>query len=230
MTSIRIAAVEEKPLLDHGLVVHMKRHAGAFIGARTLEAAGLDLQRVVLVVVIDIDPSADGMAEECRLDLLRPVAAVGENAPRHRVGKQHVGGGRRDDDLHVEHHGHDPRHRERHTARRRVVALSAGFYVGKARLEDRLVFGRERRLLRAAERLGLIPLIADPRRLAPHTGKIRILAVVERNAAVIDTAVASAMMPSELRRSMRPSRISSRQASAALRRTLHRLPVSRKGH
>jgi hypothetical protein len=45
--------------------------------------------------------------------------------------------------------------------------LPAGLYISQARLEDRLVFGRERRLLRADERFCLIPLIADPDRFAP---------------------------------------------------------------
>ena len=39
----------------------MKRHAGAFIGAWPLKATGLDLQDVVLAVVVDIDPFADGI-------------------------------------------------------------------------------------------------------------------------------------------------------------------------
>ena len=42
------------------------------------------------------------------------------------MGEQDVGGGGRDDDLHVEHHRHDPRHGERHAARWRIVALAAG--------------------------------------------------------------------------------------------------------
>jgi hypothetical protein len=97
---------------------------------------------------------------------------------RHR--RQHVGRAGCDNDLHIENHRHDPWHRERHAARRRIVALPAGLYIRQARLEDRLVLGRERWLLRAAERFCLIPLIADPDRFAPYPWKIRVLAVIER--------------------------------------------------
>ena len=138
-----LSLVEKKALLDHGLVILVKRHAGAFIGARTLEAAGLDLQRVVAAVVIDIDPPADGMAEEGRLDLLRPVTSVADDAPGHRVGEHHVGRAGCDHDFHIEHHRHDPRHRERHAARRRIISLAPLLDVRKACLEDRLVFRRK---------------------------------------------------------------------------------------
>jgi hypothetical protein len=58
---IRIGLVEEKALLDHGLIVLVKRHTRALIGARALKATGFDLQHVVAAVVVDIDPFADGM-------------------------------------------------------------------------------------------------------------------------------------------------------------------------
>jgi hypothetical protein len=34
-----------------------------------------------------------------------------------------------DNDFHTEHHRHDARHRERHAARRRIVALAALLYI-----------------------------------------------------------------------------------------------------
>ena len=100
-------------------------------------------------------------------------------------------------------------------------------YVRQARLENRLVFGRERRLLGASKRFGLIPLIADPGRLAPYPGKIRILGVVECARGPADRErVASAMMPSELRKLMRPSHEIELISLTAFR--LQRLRVCRK--
>src|SRR5229473_2648926 len=66
---IRIALVEKKALLHHRLVVGVKRHAGALVGARTLEAAGLDLQYVESAVAVGIDPFADREPKKRRLDL-----------------------------------------------------------------------------------------------------------------------------------------------------------------
>jgi hypothetical protein len=57
--------------------------------------------------------------------------------------------------------------------------LAAGGLIGQTRLEDRLVFGRERRLLGAAGTLGLVPLVADALGLAPLARQIGILRLVE---------------------------------------------------
>jgi hypothetical protein len=118
----------------------------------------------------------------CSIQHVLPMSrgiATPKTAARQLQRKCCGGRARRDDDLHVERHGHDPRHGERYTARRRVVALSAGLLVCETRLEDRLIFGRERRLLGAAQRLRLIPLIADPGRLARHAREVRIQAFVK---------------------------------------------------
>jgi len=45
--------------------------------ARALEAAGLDLERIEAPVAVGIEPLADGIADQRRLDLLGPVADVG---------------------------------------------------------------------------------------------------------------------------------------------------------
>jgi hypothetical protein len=62
---------------------------------------------------------------------------------------------------------------------RRVVTLPARPLVGQARLELRLVFGRERRLLAAALRLGRVPLLANAGRSAPLTGEVGIFRFIE---------------------------------------------------
>src|SRR6516225_2008226 len=78
---VRVRLVEIEALLDDGLAILMKRHTSAFVSARSLKAACLDLQQIVTTVAMGIDPSADRVAEEGRLDLLRPVAAIGNDVP-----------------------------------------------------------------------------------------------------------------------------------------------------
>src|SRR5262249_34368969 len=72
----RIGLVEIEPFLHHGLIIAVQRQTGGVVGARPLHAAGLDFQHVVAAIAILVDPVADGIALECRLELLRPIPPV----------------------------------------------------------------------------------------------------------------------------------------------------------
>src|SRR5437016_4864497 len=61
---IRIVLVLRNPLLDDAFIVRMQREAGIVVGARTLEAAALDFERVVAAGAAFIDPLADRVAIE----------------------------------------------------------------------------------------------------------------------------------------------------------------------
>ncbi len=69
---------------------------------------------------------------------------------------QDVGAARRDDELGALIIVHDARQAGRDAGVGRVVALSAGGLVGQARLQDRLIFRGQRRLLPATGRLGRV--------------------------------------------------------------------------
>src|ERR1700682_5091301 len=73
---IRVGLVLENPLLDDALVVAVERKAGIVVGARTFEPARLDLEHIVAAGAALIDPFADRIAREARINLLRPVASV----------------------------------------------------------------------------------------------------------------------------------------------------------
>src|SRR5215510_10922648 len=60
MQKVRIGLVEINTLLEDGLVVAMERQAAGVVGARALEATGLDLQQVEAAITVGIDPFADG--------------------------------------------------------------------------------------------------------------------------------------------------------------------------
>src|SRR3984957_3957520 len=55
---VRVALVEGEALLHHGLAVLVDRQATRVEGARVLEVAGLDLERVVTPVAVVVDPPA----------------------------------------------------------------------------------------------------------------------------------------------------------------------------
>src|SRR5436305_1460205 len=63
-------------------------------------------------------------------------------------------------------------------SRRKVLVMVQGL-VGEARVEDFLIFRRERRVLRMTQRLGRVPLVAEPRRFTPLPREIGILRIVE---------------------------------------------------
>src|SRR5262249_18685288 len=158
---ILVGLVDIDALLDDGLAVVMQADAARLIGARTLEPAGLDLERGKAAARIRIDPLADRETIEGRFHLLGPVPTVSKDSPRHGVVGQDVGGLRHDDDFHRIDDRHDPRHAVWNALTGRIVALSACGLVGDAGLVASLVFWRQRRLLPGAERLGLIPLDTD---------------------------------------------------------------------
>jgi hypothetical protein len=74
---------------------------------------------------------------------------------------------------------HHARHARRHAGDPNIRPLAAGGLVSQTRLEDRLVFGRERRLLGAAGTLGLVPLVADALGLALLAGPVGIVRLVK---------------------------------------------------
>ena len=173
---------------DDGLVVPVQRDAGGVVGARSLEAAGLDLEHAVAAAAVGVAPLPDGIAGERQLDAFGEAAPVGIDSPRVvDVLHQDVRGLRRDHELHRLVGGHDPRHPGRQAGRGRIDALAAGRLVLEVLLEDELVFRRQRRLLAVAGRLRLVErgLAGDagkphPVPLAPE---IRILRLIERQCA-----------------------------------------------
>src|SRR6266849_6198455 len=95
-----VVLVEIDALLEDRLVVMMQRQAGGVIMAGTFEAAGFDLQHVMAAAIVLIDPLADRITDERRLDFFRPLAAVRVDAAGvFDPIDQHIGGFRRDDEL-----------------------------------------------------------------------------------------------------------------------------------
>src|SRR4029434_373055 len=97
---VLVGLVEIDALLEDRLVVVMQRQARGIVMARSLETSGLDFQHVVAAVAVLVDPSADGIASERRLYLLRPIASVGIDAAVVLDPiDEDVGGLRRDDEF-----------------------------------------------------------------------------------------------------------------------------------
>src|ERR1700693_1480989 len=80
MKDVRVALVAVHPFFENGLIVEVEGKAGGVVDARPLEAARFDFEQVIVAVAILVDPSSDRIAHIARLDLLGPVAAVGEDA------------------------------------------------------------------------------------------------------------------------------------------------------
>ncbi|MGO9469718.1 MAG: SAM-dependent methyltransferase [Isosphaeraceae bacterium] len=183
---VRVRLVEEEPLLHDSLVVLVERCAARIESARSIQQAGLHLQRVVAPVAVLVDPFADRIAHVGRLESLRKIAAVGVDPAQHvQIFDHDVDDLGLDHDLHGEDHVHRPRHAVGNADAGGVVALAAGRLVGEARLENRLVFRRQRRLLAATERLRDVPLVDDGNgsvhpRLLPLAGEIGVFRFVER--------------------------------------------------
>src|SRR5262247_3528190 len=59
---VAIGAIEDEALLDDRLVVLVQRYAARLERARSLHAAGFDLERVVAAIPIVIDPFSDRVA------------------------------------------------------------------------------------------------------------------------------------------------------------------------
>src|SRR6266478_5201850 len=104
---VRIGLVEINPLLDERLVVAVQRNAGRIERARPPHIAGLDFERVVGAVAIGVEPLADGIAGELRVEFLGPVASVSIDAPDRAHGfDQHICDVRLDHDFHRHIEGH----------------------------------------------------------------------------------------------------------------------------
>ena len=80
MQEVLVCLIEIEALLEDRLVVVMQRQAGSVVVARPLETAGLHFEHVIAAVTILIDPSANGIAGERWLELLGPIASIGEDA------------------------------------------------------------------------------------------------------------------------------------------------------
>src|SRR5215468_9077278 len=160
---VRIGFVEVNPLLDDGLIVPVQRETGAVVRTRAFEVASLDHQYVVTPVPVLIRPMADGIAGECRLDILAdvsgPVASVGKDSTRVvDVLHQEMGGLRRDDAFHRLIHVHHPGHAGRKTSKRWVSALSAGSLILEVGLENGPILLGQRSLARARPAWSADPL------------------------------------------------------------------------
>src|SRR5258708_22522886 len=109
----------------------MQRQARGVVVARALEATSLDLERIEVSVPGGVEPLADGIADQRRLDLLGPVAAVGVDAPRVLDPvDQHISSLRRDDELDRLERIHDERHAKAATGGAQPIAettLPLGF-------------------------------------------------------------------------------------------------------
>src|SRR5437764_1434328 len=70
------------PFFEDGLIVKVKGQSGGVKDARALEATSFGLQHVIGAVAILVDPPSDRIALIARINLLRPVTAVGEDATR----------------------------------------------------------------------------------------------------------------------------------------------------
>src|SRR6516165_1318151 len=90
-----------------------------------------------------------------------------------------VGESRKNDELDWRDRRHHPRHAVGHAGEAVVDALSAVALVGHAGLENLLVFGPERRLLREPWTLALIPLNSDSARPQPLAAPVWVFGFVE---------------------------------------------------
>jgi hypothetical protein len=176
---VLVLLVERDALVDNRLVVAMKRDAAGFVNAWALEVAGLDFERIEAAVVVGVEPFADRRAGPGGFLVLGKAAAIGVDAARLIVLEIDVSDVGRNHELERSHRRDHARHARRHAGDPNIRPLAAGGLVGQTRLEDRLVFGRERRLLGAAGRLGLVPLVTDALGLAPLAGPVGILRLVK---------------------------------------------------
>lgn len=148
-----------------------------------LKPQSLDLEHVVAAVAVDIDPFADGVAVEARQQLLRPIAAIGEDATRGRVIGHVVGDLRGDDEFDREDRNHHARHAVWQAEAGRITRQAADGAVANL-FKQRLIFRRQRRLLTEPRRLGRIPRRRDVGRSAPLARPVRefrgVLRVTDR--------------------------------------------------
>src|SRR5207237_5259711 len=137
-----------------------------------------DFERVVAAVAVLVEPFADRITKWERSQLCGPLAAVGIDAPNlAEPFEEDVGGLRHDDKMERNIGDHDPRHAVRNAAITGIIALAASGDVGKARLQNFLVFGLQWSLLPQAPGLRrIIVTAAHPR---PLTFPVRESGIVE---------------------------------------------------
>src|SRR5262245_1365206 len=180
---VAVVLVEIDALLHHRLVVRVERQAGGIVSAAALDVAGLGLERVELAVAVGIDPSPDRVARIGRLDLLRPVAAIGVDAAMRLMDviDHDEGDLGQDHELHRLVGGHHRRHAGWAAAVARPQPLAAGGEVAQVLFEHLLVFLGQRRFLAPAARLaGVEGRLARRRDAAPLALEVGIECVVER--------------------------------------------------
>src|SRR5262249_50281203 len=118
-------------------------------------------------VPVLIHPMADGIAYECRLDIISgPIASVGKDSTRVvNVLHQEIGGVRRDNNFHRLIHVPHPGHAGRKTSKRWVGALSAGSLILQIGLENGAMLLGQRSLARARPTgsAGALPLALQVR-------------------------------------------------------------------
>src|SRR5215471_213954 len=77
---VLVSLVEREAFLEHRFVVMVQRQPVSIVVARPLEAASLHFQHAVTAAVVFVEPPADRIAGERRLDLGRPIPSVGVDA------------------------------------------------------------------------------------------------------------------------------------------------------
>src|ERR1700722_19491643 len=174
---VGISRVETDALLDHGLIVEVQRDAGILDQAGALEAARLDLERVVAAAASRIAPAADRGADIGGLQGRRPIAPIGIDAAElaHEM-QPHIADLRRHQDLDRLVADHGARHAGRDALDLWIVGLAAGRPLfGQGSVVALPILGRQRRLLSAPRRLAEVPLhAADAQPLAAQIGIFRL--------------------------------------------------------
>src|SRR5258708_21402273 len=154
---VRVGLVAINALLEDRLIIDVQRQAGLIISTRSLEAARLNLKDIVSAVAVFVDPPADRVAREGRLEMLGPVASVREDATIVVMPTdQDVGGIWGHDEFHWPKSHHHVRHPGCAAQGGGEIAETALGLIRNARRQDRLILRRERRLLSKSPGLGLI--------------------------------------------------------------------------
>src|SRR6266849_3781624 len=185
MKEVAVRLVEIDALSDDALAILVQRNAAAVEETRPFEMAGFGFEYIVTSIPVLIDPFANAIAGEGRLNDLGPLASVCENSSMTLVNMidQDIGGFRQHSDLHRFIGLHHHRYAGREAGRGHHIAQSAAGAVGEGALECSLVFGREGRLLSSARRFGWIEWgLADGSRdygPGPLARQCRIYGVVE---------------------------------------------------
>src|SRR5215467_288800 len=128
MKEVAVRVVEIDSLPDDALAILVQRNATAVEETRSFEIAGFGFEDIVTAIPVLIDPFANAIAGEGRLNDLGPLASVSKNSSMTLVNMidQDVGGLRQYSDLHRFISLHHHRHAGREAGRRHHIAQSAG--------------------------------------------------------------------------------------------------------